>query len=342
MIVTKGLTRTFGKKTAVEDLDLEVPDGEVFGFIGPNGAGKTTTVRMLCCLMRPTSGQAFLDGLSVNNQPDATKIRDMIGLLPEVPGLHESLTPCEILDFFGRLHGLDEARRTKNIEELLKLLDIWDRRNDQVVTFSKGMAQKVAIARALVHEPKFIFLDEPTAALDPLMAKTVRDFIMHLKSEGKTIFITTHNLSEAERICDRVAIFNGRLVDVGTPRKLALKHFGRRTVIDMTMSSGLEDKAKGLPNILEGITGVVKAAYQDNKLVVDLDEPELRNPEIIARLVAEGANIRFVSEKIYSLEEVYLKIMGRRIDELGPGLAPANVTAQPQVLPAPPKGGAPA
>jgi ABC-2 type transport system ATP-binding protein len=342
MIITKGLTRSFGKKTAVYDLNLEVPDGEVFGFIGPNGAGKTTTVRMLCCLMRPTAGEAFLDNLSITKEDEATKIRDMIGLLPEVPGLHESLTPCQILDFFGRLHGLDEPRRTKNIEELLKLLDIWDRRNDQVVTFSKGMAQKVAIARALVHEPKFIFLDEPTAALDPLMAKTVRDFIMHLKSEGKTVFITTHNLSEAERICDRVAIFNGRLVDVGTPRKLALKHFGRRTVIDLVMKAGLEEKAKGLPNILEGITGVVRATYQDNKLVVDLDDPELRNPEIIARLVAEGALIRFVSEKIYSLEEVYLKIMGRRIDEVGPGLAPATGAVQPQVTPPAPKGGAPA
>jgi len=342
MIVTKGLTRAFGKKTAVYGLDLEVPDGEVFGFIGPNGAGKTTTVRMLCCLMQPTSGQAFLDGLSVTNPAEATKIRDMIGLLPEVPGLHESLTPSQILDFFGRLHGLDEPRRAKNIEVLLKLLDIWDRRNDQVVTFSKGMAQKVAIARALVHEPKFIFLDEPTAALDPLMAKTVRDFIMHLKSEGKTIFITTHNLSEAERICDRVAIFNGRLIDVGTPRQLALKHFGRRTVIDLTMKPGLEDKTKELSSIVEGIKGVLKATYENNKLHIDLDDPELRNPEIIARLIAEGANIKFVSERTYNLEEVYLKIMGRRIDEMGHGAAPLNNAPVPPVPPQMPKGGAPA
>ena len=339
MIITKGLTRAFGKKTAVYDLNLEVRDGEVFGFIGPNGAGKTTTVRMLCCLMHPSAGEAFLDGLSIIREPDATKIRDMIGLLPEVPGLHESLTPCQILDFFGRLHGLDEARRTKNAEELLKLLDLWERRNDPVVTFSKGMAQKVAIARALVHEPKFIFLDEPTAALDPLMAKTVRDFIKHLKSEGKTVFITTHNLSEAERICDRVAIFNGRLIDLGSPKELAFKHFGRRTVIDLTMRPGLEDKATRLPSILEGIKGVVRATYTENRLEIDLDDPNLRNPEIIARLMAEGADIRFVSERTYSLEEVYLRIMGRRIDEVGPGQM--NNAVMPQGPPPAPKGGVP-
>jgi len=337
MIRTSGLTRIFGKKTAVWQLDLEVHDGEVFGFIGPNGAGKTTTVRMLCGLIKPSGGKAFIDNYELGKEPDTTKIRNMVGLLPEVPGLHDSLTPYQILDFFARLHSIDEARRARNIEELLKLLDIWDRRNDQVVTFSKGMAQKVAIARALVHEPRFIFLDEPTAALDPLMAKTVRDFILKLKGEGKTIFITTHNLSEAERICDRVAIFNGRLIDIGTPRELARKHFERRTIVQLTVKKGEEEMAKTLPKVLEGMKGVLSVTLDGDRLEVDMDDPEARNPEVIARLVTEGASIRFVSEKTYSLEDVYLKVMGRRIDEAHPGWAPSNSCPVPANGP---KGGA--
>jgi ABC-2 type transport system ATP-binding protein len=324
MIRTTGLTRVFGKKTAVWNLDLEVKDGEVFGFIGPNGAGKTTTVRMLCGLIRPSAGRAFIDDYEVGAEPDTTKIRGIVGLLPEAPGLHESLTPYQILDFFGQLYGLDPAKRARNIEDLLRLLDIWDRRNDQVVTFSKGMAQKVAIARALIHEPKFIFLDEPTAALDPLMAKTVRDFIIKLKGEGKTVFITTHNLAEAERICDRVAIFNGRLVDIGTPTELARKHFARRTIVQLSIKNGEEEKVKALVKVLDGITGVSKVSLSGHRLEVDLDDPEVRNPEVIARLVAEGANIKFVSEQTYSLEDVYLKLMGRRIDESHQPWAPGN------------------
>ena len=306
---------------------------------------------MLCGLIRPTSGQAFVDGLEIGKEPDITKIRGRIGLLPEVPGLHESLTPYQILDFFGKLYGLDVARRQKNIEGLLKLLELWDRRNDQVSTFSKGMAQKVAIARALVHEPKIIFLDEPTAALDPMMAKTIRDLILHLKSEGKTVFITTHNLLEAERICDRVAIFSGKLIDVGTPTELARKHFARRTIIQLDLKGGAEEHAKAFVKAIESIKGVLKVSFDNDILLVDVDDPDVRNPEIVARLVAERASIRFVSEKTYSLEDVYLKVMGRRIDDMSsvfeahPKLVvqpPVGQTApvQPQFPLEGPKGGA--
>lgn len=315
MIYTKGLTRAFDDKVAVHDLDLEVKDGEVFGFIGPNGAGKTTTVRMLCCLIRPTSGEAFIDEWKVGKEPDMTNIRRIIGLLPEVPGLHDSLTAHQVLDFYGKLYKVETTKRERNIKRLLKMLDIWDQRDKMVGTFSKGMRQKVAITRALVHEPKFIFLDEPTAALDPVAAKTVRDFILKLKKEGSTIFITTHNLAEAERVCDRVAIFNSRLIDIGSPTELARRYFTRRTIIHL---GGKDDGSwKGLPGIIEGLDGVARASMEGDRLVAHIDHPETTNPRVIAKLISQGAKVKLVNEETFTLEDVYLKLMGKPIEENG-------------------------
>ena len=206
MIETRDLTRKFNGLTAVDNLNLKVRDGEVFGFIGPNGAGKTTTIRMICTLIAPTSGSVLVNGLDVNDPNDAIKIRSMIGFLPEVPGLYETLSAHRNLDFYASLYGVPADKRERRIKELLELLGIWDRRDDTVGKFSKGMKQKIAIARALVHEPEFLFLDEPTSGLDPVASLTVRNFLLELKKEGRTIFINTHNLDDAERLCDTIGV----------------------------------------------------------------------------------------------------------------------------------------
>ena len=200
MIDTENLTRKFGNLTAVDNVTLHVEEGEVFGFLGPNGAGKTTTVRMLCCLIGKTGGQARIGDYSVDKEADCLKIRKIVGFLPENVGLYDSLSAYRNLDFYGKLYEVPDQKRQENIERLLKLLGIWERREDAVGTFSKGTKQKIAIARALIHEPQVLFLDEPTANLDPEAAKTVRDFILDLKKERTTIFLNTHNLDEAERL----------------------------------------------------------------------------------------------------------------------------------------------
>jgi ABC-2 type transport system ATP-binding protein len=321
MIRTKGLTRYFGDKLAVSMLDLDVKDGEIFGFIGPNGAGKTTTVRMLCCLIAPSQGMAEIDGIPVGKEEHNERIRSMIGLLPEVPGLSDSLTPYQTLDFYGKLYRVGRFMREKNITVLLKMLGMWDKKDELLGTFSKGMKQKVAIARALVHEPRLLFLDEPTAALDPLAAKTVRDFILELKKTGKTIFITTHNLAEAEKMCDRVAIFSQNLIDLGSPTELARKHFTRMTMIEL--GGRPADAWKTYPAAVEGLEGVVSASLDGSTLMVDVDDPEKRNPALVSMLVSLGARINFVRERPYSLEDVYVKLMGGTIEEHDEVVMPA-------------------
>lgn len=218
MICLVGLTRKFNGLTAVDSLKFQVEEGEIFGLLGPNGAGKTTTVRMLCCLIRPTSGRALVGGFEVGVDP--IKIREIVGFLPESPGLYGELSARRNLEFFAKLYGVPKQKRDENIERFLKMMDLWERKDDPVGTFSKGMQQKIAIARSMVHEPNVLFLDEPTAALAPDSAKVVRDFILELKHEKRTIFICTHNLYEVERICDRVAIINTKLITLGSPSQL--------------------------------------------------------------------------------------------------------------------------
>ena len=209
MIRTEALTKQFPgsqKGTAimaVDGLTLEIKEGEAFGFLGPNGAGKTTTVRMLTCLIGPTSGRATVNGLEVGR--DDTAIREQVGILTESPGMYDRLSAEKNLTIFAKLYGVKDIQG--QVQKYLRLLGLWERRADEVGSFSKGMRQKLAIARALLHEPKVLFLDEPTSGLDPEAAKLVRDFIAELKTEGRTIFLCTHNLDEADRLCERIGIF---------------------------------------------------------------------------------------------------------------------------------------
>src|SRR4029079_12911491 len=218
MLRAVGLGRRFGDLWAIRGMDLEVARGEVLGLLGPNGAGKTTTVRLLTALIAPTEGRATVDGLDVTEEPEA--VRSRVGILTETPGLYEKLSATANLDFFGRLYGLDAATRAERIERYLRTFTLWDRRDDAVGGFSKGMKQKLAIVRALLHEPAVIFLDEPTAALDPESAWIVRDAIGSLRRLGRTIVLATHNLVEADRLCDRVAFVRGGLLRVDSPAGL--------------------------------------------------------------------------------------------------------------------------
>ncbi len=233
MIETSNLTKRFGDLTAVDSVSFNVGEGEVFGFLGPNGAGKTTTVRMLCCLIAKTGGEARIGGFEVGDEGDSLKIRKMIGFVPDNVGLYEALSAYKNLDIFGRLYGSPDTERRENIQRFLTMLDLWEKKDVAAGTFSKGMKQKLAIARALIHDPQVLFMDEPTANLDPESAKTVRDFILDLKKEKRTIFLNTHNLDEAQRICDRIAILNTKLMATGTPEELEGMVGNKRTVVEV-------------------------------------------------------------------------------------------------------------
>lgn len=303
MISCNGLTKSFGSITAIQEFTLEIPDGCIFGLLGPNGAGKTTTMRMLSCLIQPTAGTASIDSYEVGNKSDAQKIRGMIGLLPEVPGLYETLGAYKNLDYYGQFYGVPKAKREESIHKTLTNLDLWDRRNEPVGGFSKGMKQKIAIARALIHDPKYIFLDEPTASLDPMAAKIVREYILEMKKRGNTILINTHNLAEAERICDTVALVKNRIVKVGSPRELARGLFAR------TITITLQRIPTTLLSDMTALSFVSQAQVNGNQLTLQVRDPEEDNPKIISWLIQKGLQVQFVSEEEHSLEDVYLKLI---------------------------------
>jgi len=297
-IETRELTRRFGTLEAVDALTLSVEPGEVFGFLGPNGAGKTTTIRMLTALIAPTGGDATVAGLRVGRQN--RQIRESVGILTETPGLYKRLSALDNLLFFGKLYGVSDPRA--QAERYLRLFDLWDRKDDLAGGFSKGMRQKLAIARALLHEPKVLFLDEPTAALDPEAAKTVRDLIETLRGIERTIFLCTHNLDEADRLCDRVALFKTRLIAVGKPEELKERLYGRRTVVHLAEPAAGIESALDLP-FVKGVERV------DGALVVSLSDPQAENPVLVRRLVELGAKVQFVNELRVSLEDLYLDLM---------------------------------
>ncbi len=303
MIHTEGLSKTFGTGekalTAVDRLTLDVAEGEVFGFLGPNGAGKTTTVRMLTALIGPTAGTAHINGFQVGK--DDAAIRQSVGLLTETPGMYDRLSAEKNLTIYAKLYGVADV--PGQVRKYLTMLGLWERRGDEAGGFSKGMRQKLALARALLHEPRLLFLDEPTSGLDPEAAKLVRDFIAELKAEGRTIFLCTHNLDEADRLCDRIAIFKARLITVDSPANIRQRLYGRRVVIHLGQA------AEGLAAVAQALPFVKAAEAVDNKLVVTLDNPETDNPLLVRRLVEQGAAIQFVGELRHSLEDVYLRLI---------------------------------
>ncbi len=299
MILAEDLSKHFDGLRAVDGLDLQVNQGEVFGFLGPNGAGKTTTVRMLTSLIAPTRGRAVVNGFTLGRQD--VQIRRTVGLLTETPGLYDNLSAEYNLRIFANLYEVKDVHG--QVEKYLRMLGLWERRFEPTATFSKGMKQKLAIARALLHEPPLLFLDEPTAALDPESARLVRDFIAELRREGRTIFLCTHNLDEADRLCDRIAVFKTRLLVVDTPEQLRRRFFGRKVVFHLrSLEPEWVGRVAALPFVQE-------AQAVDQRLLVTLDDPEAHNPEIVRLLVNVGADVQFVGELRHSLEDVYLRLV---------------------------------
>jgi ABC-2 type transport system ATP-binding protein len=302
MIEVQNLTKKFGETTAVDAISFSVAEGEVFGLLGPNGAGKTTTIRMLCCLISKTSGEAQIAGYQVGSGADSLAIRKLIGLVPDNIGLYEELSAYENLDYYGKLYECPEDVRKESIEHYLTMMELWEKRDQPISDFSKGMKQKVAIARALIHDPKLLVFDEPTANLDPESARVVRDIILQLKSEGKTIFLNTHNLSEAQRICDRIGILKTKLLTVNTPEQMEKTVWGSKTVIQV-----------------EQVTDQILAAVSEqsprdmivdeNKIILSLTDPQKENPDFVQAIVAAGGRVQYVTQLNPGLEETYLKVI---------------------------------
>lgn len=299
MIQTESLTRTFNGKPAVEALTLKVETGEILGFLGPNGAGKTTTIRMLAGIIAPTSGYALVAGIRPDQDPE--RLHEVIGLLPEAPGFYERLSAWRNLRYFARFYS--NCNIDVQVEKYLTLMELWDRRNDRVAFFSKGMKQRLALARALLHEPKILFLDEPTAGLDPEVARELRELMQDLSGEGRTVFLSTHNLTEAEQLCDRIAVVRTQLIALDTPENLHKRQFRRRVHVALeSVNAHLVDTVKGLPFVQD-------VSWQGNRLVVCLVDPDRDRPELVTRIVAAGGRVLEIAEEKHSLEEVYLRLV---------------------------------
>jgi ABC-2 type transport system ATP-binding protein len=308
VIEIENLTRKFGDVTAVDGLTLAIAEGEVFGLLGPNGAGKTTTIRMLAGLIGKTSGDAWVAGCRVGDPAAARKLRGLVGLMPEEAGLYPDLSAARTLDFYGRLYQVPYGVRAVRTERLLTMLDLWDRRDARVRTFSKGMKQRLTIARALINDPPVLFLDEPTANLDPEGAKTVRDFLLQLKREKRTILLNTHQLAEAERVCDRVGIMHRKLVAVGTPDGLRGAASSHATAIQLAVVTDAVVAAARNASRTE-------VAVNGNTITIGVDKPERDNPGLVKAVVAAGGEIQLVSGIVPTLEETYLKLLGDEKNE---------------------------
>jgi ABC-2 type transport system ATP-binding protein len=301
VIRTEKLSRVFGRVRAVDGLDLEVPAGIVFGFLGPNGAGKTTTIRLLLGLLDPSEGRATVLGFDTRSH--AVGIRERAGALLEHHGLYERLSAEDNLAFYARVWRMSASARQDRIRELLEPLGLWDRRGEAVGRWSRGMKQKLAVARALLHRPSLLFLDEPTSGLDPVAAATLRDELGTLVSrEGVTVFLTTHNLVEAERLCQQVAVIKqGRLLAVGHPDNLKAGSATRAEIVGRGFSEATLAMLRDQP-------GVTRADLRNGRIVIELAGSSGTSP-LVSLIVQSGGAVEEVRKDKSSLEDVFLTLM---------------------------------
>lgn len=295
MIKIDSLTKSFGRIKALNDLNLEIGRGELLGIIGSNGAGKTTTIRIICCILKPDSGDVLVDGHSI--QTDPIKIKSMIGYLPEEPNLYERFKARELLRYFAELYGVPKGEIESRIDELLELVGMSDRADDKINTFSKGLRQRVGIARALIHDPPIIIFDEPTMGLDPATANTIRGFIRKLKGK-KTIILCTHYMDEAESLCDRVAIVNkGQIIDIGTPEYLESKVHG-----DIILKVRVNNPQSIDTNKIKSISSVDAFSIDGNEFSVSLNSRK----DISQIVDVFGEEVVSVNTKEPTLEDVFI------------------------------------
>lgn len=295
------LTLSFGDLRALDGVSLAVARGEVFGVLGPNGAGKTTTVRVLNGLLRPERGSVRIGGLDPTTEGDAVRART--GVLTESPSLYESMSGRDNLRFFGTLHGLAGAALDERVAAALEAVGLADRARDKAGTYSKGMKQRLAIARAVLHDPPVLFLDEPTSGLDPESASQVNALIRRLASEGRTVYLCTHLLNEAERLCQRFALFHrGRVLATGTKAELA-QRVGAQAGVRLTFAGPAPELAR--------MPGELGRSAAEDVLTLRLDDPA-RIPEVVAAVVAEGGRLMRVEPRSATLEELYFALMGQR------------------------------
>jgi len=300
-ISAKGLTKRFGDRVAFEGVSFEIGYGEVFGFLGPNGAGKTTTVRTLGTLIAPTSGSATVAGIALAPE-NGVEIRRRISIMPELPGLYLRLSVRENLECFADLYEVEDP--DDRIERSLRAVNLLDRERDLCGSLSKGLRQRVALARALLPDPQVLFLDEPTSGLDPAATRDVHELIAGLGDSGVTIFLTTHRLEEAERLCDRVAILNTRLRTIGTPNELRDRLFSKSlTVKTVAPLEHPEQVFAGLPGVEDW------RQDGDGAYALAVSDPAVAAPATIRALVAADADVLWVAESRHSLEDVYLELI---------------------------------
>ena len=305
-IVVDGLTKRFGERIAVDGISFTVGHGEAFGFLGPNGAGKTTTVRMLGTLIAPTAGSAVIGGVALS-AANGVEIRRRISIMPETPGLYQRLTVRENLDYFAGLYGVLDSR--SRIAQALESVGLQQRVDDLCGSLSKGLRQRVALARALLNDPQILFLDEPTSGLDPVATREVHELIDGLREHGVTIFLTTHRLEEAERLCDRVAILNSTLRTIGRPEELEMQHFRRQLLV--TTAGPLTDPERlfgHVPGVIDWHTDGTSS------YVLDVADPAGVAPAVCRALVEAGVDIVSVREARHSLEDVYLELVEEDVE----------------------------
>ena len=293
------LTRRFGERVAVDDVSFELAPGEIFALLGPNGAGKTTTLRMLAGLIAPTTGSVVINGETVTVET-APRLRSEIGFLTEAPGLWDRLTTQQNLLVYARLHGLPDPGRA--VDAALDLFGIRDRAGDQTAQLSKGLKQRVALARTLLHEPRIVLLDEPTAGLDPESARDTRALILRLRDERRAIIISTHNLDEVERVADRVAVLRSRLIAVDTPSQLRARLFGARVRI---LVAGPGARFEGILRA----AGARDVRVDGSAISIASDGAPVATPALVRAMVEAGADIMQVAPEEQPLEDVYLRLL---------------------------------
>ncbi len=302
-IETRALTRRFGDRLAVDGVDLSIEPGEIFGFLGPNGSGKTTTLRMLSTLIPPTSGDAAILGHSVCENPMA--VRPLLGVMTERPGLYERLTVDANLRFWAEAHGVADVERA--LGNVLDFTALADRRGERVAALSKGMKQRVALARAVIHGPPVLLLDEPSSGLDPSAAASMETMIRELVAQGATVFMNTHRLAEAERLCDRVAILRTRLIEIGTPAGLRAKLFGRSLTLVLA-----DPVTPGVQKAARAIHGLEAVRIDGATIDCTMQDARRQTPELVAAVVSAGGRVLEV-RPAGDLEAVYLRL----VDEAG-------------------------